>query len=195
MLEAEPAAATQDAAGEVPDEGQEPQDEETKNAKNEEDEKCGEKVDLEKKVKPHRVSVRSLGAEKFRQRIGMLAPTTPLVLLFTNRADDGKILNRTLEAMSEKFKMALFMKAFLEKNEHAMKKFDITDSPTWIAFKNNVPVGRVVGRNADEVEELARLIYDITERETSELSTEEEESSSGGFFARYCSWLFNFSIF
>ncbi len=109
------------------------------------------------------MSVSSMGVESFKRNLGNYAPTTPLVLLFTNQNDNHNALTALLESMSNKFRTAVFLKAPMEKNMVAQQRFNITNTPTWVAFKNHVPVGRVAGTNPADVAELVRVVFDVRE--------------------------------
>ncbi len=123
------------------------------------------------------MSVASMGVENFRNNLGNFAPTTPLILLFTNQNDDHFTLKSLMESMSNKFRTAVFLKAPIEKNMVAQQRFNIINTPTWIAFKNHVPVGRVVGTNPADVSELVRVVFDLKE--------EGKEGGGGGPFTMF----------
>ncbi len=123
------------------------------------------------------MSVASMGVENFRKNLGTFAPTTPLILLFTNQNDDHFTLKSLMESMSNKFKTAVFLKAPIEKNMVSQQRFNITNTPTWIAFKNHVPVGRVVGTNPADVSELVRVVFELQE--------EGKEGGGGGQFTMF----------
>ncbi len=108
-------------------------------------------------------SVEKMGYSKFKRNMGMFAPTTPLLLVFAKYSDDQARVKHLMEVMSNRFGKAIFMKAPLEKNMVARHRFNIVDSPVWIAFKNYEPVARVVGNHEKDITELVKTAFNIVE--------------------------------
>ncbi len=102
------------------------------------------------------VDLSNLGIEEFRQRLGELAPTVPLIVLFTSASDDEGALSQMLSSLAESYPNVIFLKAQMERNEKAAREFNIAGSPTWMAFKNHVPNGDYVGADQGAVESLVQ---------------------------------------
>ncbi len=104
-----------------------------------------------------------LGFSSFKKNLGKFAPTAPLVIVFASSSDDHRTLDVIMERVSNRFGGVVFLNAPLEKNGLAMKRYKITESPVWIAFKNHEPVARVVGTNEAEIVELVKVAFDLDE--------------------------------
>ncbi len=98
----------------------------------------------------------AMGIEDFRQRLGELAPTTPLIILFMGREDDQQGLTSTLSSLAESYPNVIFLKASMDKNDKAAREFGVQSTPTWMAFKNHVPNGSYEGADQGGAESLVQ---------------------------------------
>ena len=106
-------------------------------------------------------SIDELGDNEFKQKLGDMAPTTPLIIVFFRSGDDVDSVNQILANLSMKFPKVFFLRANVEKNEKAANEFGVTEdteTPKYIAFKNHSANGDYVGNDLDGVEGLVKSI-------------------------------------
>ena len=103
-------------------------------------------------------SIGELGVDEFRTKMGELAPTTPLVIVFVKTGDDVMALSDIMTNLNQTYQNVFFLTANVEKNEKAANDLNVTDTPTWVAFKNHTATGSYVGDNPGSVEGLVKSV-------------------------------------